>query len=106
RPQRRQFVRPVDDEALHDFLKSWGVRHEIPHGYWTTEGVRHLKIKVVVDVRIQVYFSLFHELHCRCPGKRLRNGSRAEQGCSRRDRSLVLDICIPIALAKENVAIL
>src|SRR5207248_6007839 len=72
----------------------------------TTEGVRHLKIKVVVDVGVQIYFSLFYQLHYRCPGKRLRNGSRAEQGSSRRDWSSIFDVCVPIALAKENAAIL
>ena len=68
---RLQIFHIWDEYFFSHFLETRRMGHQIAQGDGLVVGGRNLEIQVVIDVPIEIQFSLFHLLHYRGPGDQL-----------------------------------
>ena len=70
------------------------------------ECIGDAKVEIGVDIRVEIDFALFGELHNGRPGEGLGVGSNAKHGLFGIDRDAVFNVFVAVALGKEQFAIL
>jgi hypothetical protein len=93
------------DDALGLLLEAGHMLHQIAHGDRLAVARRDLEIEILVDVAVQVYFPLLHQLHDGGPGDQLGNRTGSEQGEFRIHRRVLFDIRVTVAALGQNFSV-
>ena len=94
------------NDIANGFFEAPGMRHQISNGDGAAKRGANLEVEILIDIGVEIELALLQKLHCGDPGKKLGDGGQPEEGRSRINGLLVLEIRVAVALFEQQFAVL